>query len=252
MLQPHGLAPGHVCGYEFHTEQSRPYGDGRARSARYGIIRRTPRRRPVDTRQALPRNRSCSGAHDGAHSNSEHAAQRRQAAHHSIPPHHKAHLLSAQIQGRCHSPVLLCRRADHVLDLHHPVRHTHIHGAGHGREGCRGAIAAVQHLRHDTVLLKPLHMHIPSEILPSWGSSRHPRRGSRASHARSNILQRHSRALLPCRRVGMHVTDVPYHLRHCARRYGRGCQVRSRRPHHGDPRRIGAPASPGINQYRRQ
>ena len=69
----------------------------------------------------------------------------------------------------------------------------------------------------------------------------------RSSHARSNILQRHSRALLPCRRVGMHVTDVPYHLRHCARRYGRGCQVRSRRPHHGDPRRIGAPASPGIN-----
>ena len=57
--------------------------------------------------------------------------------------HTEAYLLHPSLPRRSGGTILLCRCADYVLDLHHPIRHTPVHVTRYGGKSCRSTITRI-------------------------------------------------------------------------------------------------------------
>ena len=156
-------------------------------------------------------------------------------SHHALYPHAKecrqrpfpaprtcpkTHLFHPPLSRRRHCPILLRRRANHGMDLHHPIWHPHLCQSRHDGTRRRNLVPAIQHCRYGNLLCQPLYLHLPVKILLAGQTVDDP--GYRRSHPdrRCHRLPGHQRALLPGRRIGLHVSDVPDHLRYCPARLG--------------------------------
>ena len=135
VVQPHRLAVRHVRGDELHPGPPEPHGLRRPGHALRRGIRGDEAGRPGHPDQALRRHRprhSGDVLRDPAREDAQgEGGQRKQ--HRRVAAPARRH---PPLPGRRARTVLLRGRADHVLDLHHPVRHPRVHGSRDERNRC--------------------------------------------------------------------------------------------------------------------
>ena len=90
--------------------------------------------------------------------------------------------------GRGVRPGPLRRRPDHVLDVHHPLRH---HEPRH--DGVPGA--ELQHRGHGDLLLQPVHLHFHAQVRQPRPPADVPRAGRHGHHVGHHLPLRHAGAV---------------------------------------------------------
>lgn len=63
-----------------------------------------------------------------------------------------------------HRPILLRGRTSDVLDIHHPVRNTCVHGRRHGRARRRDSVSEIQYPCHGILHVQPLYLYMVPQI----------------------------------------------------------------------------------------